>query len=548
MTPMTQHLKLTASALVIAATLGSVVLAGCNQPASQTATAPAAAAQPALPLTSADVPQSANAPLATALPAAPVKVVHVADQSQRYAYADRAYRYARVLADAPPDYTFDYDGVRPYVWNSGGAYQVAEPTSGGERYYYFDPGADTPYLVRDGGYSYGYDRGQLAVVYDAQGRTLDPSYVDQRADIAGRYLARARALRAAALSSQRKAVAIRNWEVRRQQMEADRAAWERQQQDAADWRAYHDAHDGQADAYWQAERQRRQDESRRYDQAIGSAYNQGRNDQGAQDAGRGRGTDAVITAAALAAAAAAFNAGRHDHDRGGPPPPPPPRGGPGFGDRGPDRGPGGPRGPNPQDDARRQAEEQQRLNDQQRQLADQQRQLAEQQRQAGDAGRRQQIQQQQQQLDQQRHQLDQQRQAQEQQQRQQQDAARQAQDQQHRQQAAQQQQAQAQAAQQKQQQQDAARQAQEQQRQAQAAQQQHQDAARQAAEQQQRAQQEAARKAAAEAQAKAAQAQAKPAPEQPKPRPVEARRDQAPANPDRPHRGVPPGQEQKQPD
>jgi len=304
----------TASTLAISAALGSLVLAGCNQASQPAANTSDAAAPPALPLTTAAEPASAPAPLASALPsAARVRVVHLADQSQGYAYADRAYRYSRVLADAPPDYTFDYDGVRPYVWQSNGSYQFAEPTQYGERYYYYDPGSDYPYLIRDYDYSYGYDNGQLVVVYDRNGRIMDPGFIDQRADLAGRYLARASALRAAALRGQRQAVAVANWTQRRSQIDADRALWRQQQTQYPEWRAYDEAHASQQEAYWSGVQERRAAESQAYDQALNGAYAQGRADQQGQDR---TGLEVAGGVAALAAAAAIYNAGHHNHSAG----------------------------------------------------------------------------------------------------------------------------------------------------------------------------------------------------------------------------------------
>jgi hypothetical protein len=337
MTPIASRFRLTASTVALTAALGSLSLAGCNQPVAQNPAgaqpAADASAPPALPLTTAAEPTSAAAPPPSALPSAPpVRVVHVADQSQAYAYADRAYRYASVLADAPPDYTFDYDGVRPYVWQSNGSYQFAEPTPDGERYYYYDPGSDYPYLIRDHDYSYGYDNGQLVVIYDRDGRIMDPSFIDQRADLAGRYLARARVLRAAALHSQHQAVAVANWTRRRQEIDADRAQWEQEQQQYPDWRAYDQAHEDQERAYWAGVQERRAAESQAYNQALGAAYGQGRADQRGQDR---TGLEVAGGVAALAAAAAIYNAGHHDHDR------PPPAAAPGPGPRpGPEPGPG----------------------------------------------------------------------------------------------------------------------------------------------------------------------------------------------------------------
>src|SRR5262249_9075426 len=83
-----------------------------------------------------------------------------------------------------PDYAFDDDGVRPWVWRSDDGYQrVAEPVPGGERYYYYQPGADEPFYVQDPDYGYGYAGGALVVLYDRAGRAIRP---DRRATLAGR--------------------------------------------------------------------------------------------------------------------------------------------------------------------------------------------------------------------------------------------------------------------------------------------------------------------------------------------------------------------------
>ena len=63
--------------------------------------------------------------------------------------ADRAYAMTDALDDAPPDYTFDYgDGERPWVWRGDDqSTQVAKSLpGGGDRYYYYEAGATTPYL------------------------------------------------------------------------------------------------------------------------------------------------------------------------------------------------------------------------------------------------------------------------------------------------------------------------------------------------------------------------------------------------------------------
>src|SRR5262249_30664275 len=146
----------------------------------------------------------------------PAPVSRPPDRRQGYAYANRAAVMSDAFADAPPDYAFDYGGVRPWIWRARDRSQrVVEPVPGGERYYYYEPGEDAPFRVRARDYSSGYAHGRLAVVYDRQGRALPPDVADQRAEEAGRYLARARAIYAASQREQRQAIARANWAERR---------------------------------------------------------------------------------------------------------------------------------------------------------------------------------------------------------------------------------------------------------------------------------------------------------------------------------------------
>ena len=240
-------LKREISILALTVAIAGVTLAGCNQagPSAANTAANSASAAPlnALPLTDAQAMAVTYAPAAQALPpAAPLRVAHLRDPGQRYAYAERAYAVSHAFADAPPDYEFDYQGVRPWVWHaSDRSTRLVEPINGGDRDYYYDPGAEDPYLVRDGDYAYGYDQGELVVVYDREGRVLGPQYIDERTDIAARYLARARALHAASVRQRHEAVARANWAQRRAAIDAEHQRWEEQQQRDADWRAYHDS-------------------------------------------------------------------------------------------------------------------------------------------------------------------------------------------------------------------------------------------------------------------------------------------------------------------
>src|SRR6185437_10344957 len=210
------------SRLMIACAAAALLLAGCDDKSGQknaagnadTQTEAASAPPPlaALPLAQGAAPAAKPAPVASALPAAP-PVRYAAPRDDRYAYLDRAYSVGETFGDAPPDYTYDYDDEQPMVWRSDDGYQrVAEQLpDGGVRYYYYQPGADQPYLVQDPDYSYGYSDGDLTVVYDDDGSILSDARAERQAEIAARYLARARALYAASVRQQHEAVAEDYW-------------------------------------------------------------------------------------------------------------------------------------------------------------------------------------------------------------------------------------------------------------------------------------------------------------------------------------------------
>src|ERR1700678_222869 len=105
-------------------------------------------------------------------PPAPISYVEAA--SDDYDYLDQAYAQRQAIADAPPDFTYDYDGQQPMTWRADdGSECVAEqPPDGSLRYYFYQPGAAEPYLVQDPDYSYGYSNGTLVVVYDTEGHVL----------------------------------------------------------------------------------------------------------------------------------------------------------------------------------------------------------------------------------------------------------------------------------------------------------------------------------------------------------------------------------------
>jgi hypothetical protein len=218
----------------------ALTVAGCNPNGAPSSVSSAPAPLAALPLAESGAPPIAPAPSADALPPAPpVRVGQLADSRQLYAYADNAYAMNQGFGDAPPDYAFDYQGgERPWVWQGDDrSTRIAEPLSdGGDRYYYYEPGQDRPYLVRDRDYSYGYDNGVLVVVYDRGGRALRRDEMDRLADLAGRFLWRGHDVFDASRHRRREAVAAEHWRDRRDAVDSERAQWDAAQAANADWR------------------------------------------------------------------------------------------------------------------------------------------------------------------------------------------------------------------------------------------------------------------------------------------------------------------------
>lgn len=221
------------------------------------------------PIVAGEASSVALAPAVQALPAASkrVTVTRAAPSQPVYRYVEAAYALDEAFGDAPPDYGFDYGGVQPWVWRSAGdAWRMVEPTAHGERYYFYQPGRDEPYLVRDHDYAYAYDDGRLVNIYGRSGRVLDHYEAERRADWASRYYSRAREMRQAAERDRREQIAAANWQRRQARIEADRRAWAQERRRVAAWRAYQDRQDARELRDLAAERERRQQASQAYRQ------------------------------------------------------------------------------------------------------------------------------------------------------------------------------------------------------------------------------------------------------------------------------------------
>ncbi|MDD3837923.1 MAG: hypothetical protein PHG43_08810, partial [Phenylobacterium sp.] len=217
---------------------------------------------PRLPLTlDAPPPPLALAPDPLELPPAPpARVGRLASYNDGYAWAERAYALDAAFYQAPPDYGFYYDDVQPWVWETEDDWELyAEPIDQGYRYYYYEPQAAYPYFVRDDEFGYGYDDvGRLVIIYDLAGRILPQNILYERADHAGRYWARAKALRRAAERERRVRIEERQWRARRPVVVETRAAWIEAAAREDRWRAYRERTGERELRRFREERERRE--------------------------------------------------------------------------------------------------------------------------------------------------------------------------------------------------------------------------------------------------------------------------------------------------
>ena len=268
MKPLTRPLTGLLSAGALAAALATTA---CNRnPGATPGNAQAQLALPALPAT---LPLEAGtatavgyAPAASDLPdAAPLRLARVADPRQAYGYADAAYSYDEALGDAPPDYGFDYEGADPWAWQGyDDSTLFAEPIDDGYRYYYYRPGADEPYFIRDPYYSYGFAGGLLAVVYAADGGIVPYADYGPRLGYASRYYARGRSLWTASRSARRRPVIAANWLRGRPVILASRERWGAGRAHQPAWQRYSEANRPRQASYWRAEQVRREADARRF--------------------------------------------------------------------------------------------------------------------------------------------------------------------------------------------------------------------------------------------------------------------------------------------
>lgn len=193
--------------------------------------------------------------------------------SDDYTWLALAALLAGVIGDSPPDYGFDYGGVQPWAWRTGdGYYRYAEPVYGGYRYYYYEPRADRPFLVRDPRYSYGYRDGRLAAIYDRDGRVLRYREAVRQRQAAERYYARAEALHRAALNQRRFGVSAPIWGQRRAMIAAEQRQWQKARTERAAWQRWDERHEAETARRWSPERVQRERAARQFAQWRDASY------------------------------------------------------------------------------------------------------------------------------------------------------------------------------------------------------------------------------------------------------------------------------------
>ncbi|MGH6909089.1 MAG: hypothetical protein ACREEG_02805, partial [Phenylobacterium sp.] len=162
-----------------------------------------------------------------------------------YAPAERAYAFDRATYRTAPSYGFRYSEDEPWAWRTADDYSMyAEPYDDGYRNYYYAPGADYPYFVRDDDYGYGYGPdGALIAVYDSYGQLLPQDRLYGLAALAGAYLVRASAVRRYGLDDRyRIAVTEDYWSARAPRYYEVQQVWYTAPDRQPQWRAWRAGH------------------------------------------------------------------------------------------------------------------------------------------------------------------------------------------------------------------------------------------------------------------------------------------------------------------
>lgn len=187
-------------------------------------------------------PASVSAPYAVMPPPyqGPAPIGQLVSYDDGYAWAERSYALDDQFYGVEPAYGFDYGGVQPYVWETADDWSMyAEPYQDDYRFYYYEPGGQYPYFVRDADYGYGYDDvGRLVVIYDLLGRVMPISFLRERDVVAGDYYRRAYALRTASRNTPRITVVNNIWRVEQPRIRRSQTVWIDAARSEQDWVRY----------------------------------------------------------------------------------------------------------------------------------------------------------------------------------------------------------------------------------------------------------------------------------------------------------------------
>jgi hypothetical protein len=144
-----------------------------------------------------------------------------------YPYAERAYGLDRAFYREPPDYGFAYADEQPWAWQAADdSLMFAEPYDDGYRAYYYEPGADYPYFVRDPNYGYALGQnGVLLALFDAAGALISGGNYDRYAPNARQYWSRGYDLHSAYGRAPRYGVDQAVWSQRAPRLEQFQQSW-----------------------------------------------------------------------------------------------------------------------------------------------------------------------------------------------------------------------------------------------------------------------------------------------------------------------------------
>ena len=243
--------------LAALAVTAALPIAGCNQQPSARSAYDLPDLPATLPLAVGEPSAVRYAPAVAELPdTRPLAPARVADPRQYYAYADNAWGFEDVLDQAPPDYGFYYDDVEPWAWQGyDDSLIFVEPLEYGYRTYYYRPGFDEPYFIRDPDWGYGYDNGRLAVVYGSDWDVVPYDRYGPQLSYASRYFTRGRDLYRA--SRGRHPVIANDWVSRRDSIFQERRGWTERGERQQAWQEYRRRDSDRVNRHWAPERARR---------------------------------------------------------------------------------------------------------------------------------------------------------------------------------------------------------------------------------------------------------------------------------------------------